>query len=76
MNTTKIFTQFLIIMLLTETLSAKEAPREFLFSSLLSGFETKIELSQTLTPRELIKPVSIDNSCHFDMPSIFQYLWI
>lgn len=67
---------FVTTLLLTGTLSAKEAPREFSLSTLLSGFDTTIELRQALTPKELIKPVSLESNGDFEMPSIFHYLWI
>ena len=72
----KICIQFLTILLLTGTLLGKEAPREFSFPTLISNLDTKSELSESLTKKELIKPVLLDSSCDFDMPLIFQYLWI
>ena len=72
----KICIQFLTILLLTGTLFGKETPREFSFSTPASNFDTQLEFSQSLTKKELIKPVLLDSSCDFKMPLIFQYLWI
>jgi len=72
----KICIQLLTTLLLTGTLLGKEAPREFSFSTLTSSLDTQLELSESLTKKELIKPVLLDSSCGFDMPLIFQYLWI
>ena len=72
----KICIQLLTILLLTGTLFGKEAPREFSFSTLTSNFDTQLGFSQSLTKKELIKPVLLDSSCDFKMPLIFQYFWI
>lgn len=72
----KLFKPFFVFLLLTGTLLAKEAPREFAFSSFLSDLESSSPIAFPLTPKELIKPVTIDTNCDFDFPSIFQYLWI
>ena len=67
----KICIQLLTTLLLTGTLFGKEAPREFSFFTPTSNLDTKLELSQTLTKKELIRPVLLDRSCGFDMPLIF-----
>lgn len=65
----------LLFLLLSGTLFAKEAPRNFSLSAFLDD-SSVIKTVKILTPLELIKPVSITEDCDFDFPSLFHYLWL
>ena len=65
----------LIFLLLSGTLFSKEMPREFFFEKVLFDIKPTTVIHQTMSPSELLQPVTKDSNCDVDFQILFEYLW-